>query len=277
MNWPNDIHNKRARIGTAIFMTLLLLFIFFFGLTYLNPPPNSGPVINFGFDEQGAGETASSEQVDEPVQEQQQEVTPPPTESTPVVTDEVTTQDVEEAAVVEKKEDPKPPVEQPKEVKDPPKEDPKPSNDLMDRLNKTKNQQDASKNDGNKSGEGVTSGSGDQGKETGDRKSQSREGQGGPGDGNYRLGGRNALNKVKPPYDCPEEGRVVVKVYVDRSGKVVRAVPGEAIDNGPASTTSASCLYNEAKNAALKTTWQPDPKAKEQQMGYIVYNFVKGN
>ena len=48
-------------------MTLLLLFIFFFGLTYLNPAPNSGPVINFGFDEQGAGETASSEQVDEPV------------------------------------------------------------------------------------------------------------------------------------------------------------------------------------------------------------------
>ena len=43
----------------------------------------------FGFDEQGAGETASSEQVDEPVQEQPQEVTPPPTESTPVVTDAV--------------------------------------------------------------------------------------------------------------------------------------------------------------------------------------------
>ena len=274
MNWPNDIHNQRARVGTAIFMVLLLLFIFFFGLTYLNPPPNNGPVINFGFDEQGAGETASSEQVDEPVEEAQQ--TPPtPAETTPVITDDVTTQDVEEAAVVDKKENPKPPTETPKK-EEKPKEDPKPDTQKLDDLfSKTKNQQDASKNDGNKSGEGVTKGGGDQGKETGDRNSKSRDGQGGPGDGNYRLGGRSALNKVKPPYDCPEEGRVVVKVYVDRSGKVIRAIPGEAISNGPVSTTSASCLFKEAKNAALKTTWQPDPSAKEQQIGYIVYNFFK--
>lgn len=274
MNWPNDIHNKRARIGTAIFMTLLLLFIFFFGLTYLNPPPNSGPVINFGFDEQGAGETASSEQVDEPVQEQQQEVTPPPTESTPVVTDEVTTQDVEDAAVVEKKKDPKPKVETPKKTKEELEQERKKKE--MDALfGKVSNESDASKNDGNKSGEGVTQGGGDQGKETGERNSQSREGQGGPGDGNYLLGGRSALNKVKPKYPCSAEGRVVVKVYVDRSGKVIKAVPGESITNGKSSTTADGCLYNEAKKAALKTTWQPDSKAKEQQIGYIIYNFEK--
>ena len=274
MNWPNDIHNKRARIGTAIFMTLLLLFIFFFGLTYLNPPPNSGPVINFGFDEQGAGETASSEQVDEPVQEQQQEVTPPPTESTPVVTDEVTTQDVEEAAVVEKKEDPKPPVEQPKEVKDPPKEDPKPSNDLMDRLNKTKNQQDASKNDGNKSGEGVTSGGGDEGKVGGDKNSQSRDGIGGPGDG--RLGdGRKIMSKPTPDYPCEEHGRVIVKVYVDKNGDVTRVSAGESIPGGKSSNVFDSCLNKEAEKAAKKTKWQPDPNGGGEKFGYIIYNFEK--
>ena len=68
---------------------------------------------------------------------------------------------------------------------------------------------------------------------------------------------------------------MVVRVYVDRAGKVFKAIPGDAIENGPASTTSASCLLDEAKNAALKTTWQPDPKAKEQQIGYIIYNFSK--
>lgn len=274
MNWPNDIHNKRARVGTALFMTLLLLFIFFFGLTYLNPPPNSGPVINFGFDEQGAGETASSEQVDEPVQEQQQEVTPPPTESTPVVTDEVTTQDVEEAAVVDKKKDPKPKVETPKKTKEELEQERKKKE--MDALfGKVSNESDASKNDGNKSGEGVTEGGGDQGKVDGDRNNQSREGEGGSGDGNYRLGGRRALSKPIPDYICDEQGRVVVKVYVDRNGKVLNAIPGEAIDNGPASNTSASCLLSKAKEAALKTTWQPDSKAKEQQIGYIIYNFSK--
>ena len=273
MNWPNDIHNKRAQLGTAIFMTLLLLFIFFFGLTYLNPPPNSGPVINFGFDEQGGGETASSEQVDEPVQEQQQ-VTPPPTESNPVVADDVTTQDVVDAAVVDKKEDPKPKVETPKKTKEELEQERKKKE--MDALfGKVSNESDASKNDGNQSGEGVTKGGGDQGKETGDKNSNSREGQGGPGDGNYMLGGRSALSRPSPKYPCSAEGRVVVKVYVDRLGKVLNAIPGESIPNGKSSTTADGCLYREAKKAALNTTWQPDSKAKEQQMGYIIYNFAK--
>lgn len=273
MSWPNDIHNKRARIGTAIFMTLLLLFIFFFGLTYLNPAPNSGPVINFGFDEQGAGETASSEQVDEPVQEQQ-EVTPPPTESTPVVTDDVTTQDVEDAAVVEKKKDPKPKVETPKKTKEELEQERKKKE--MDALfGKVSNESDASKNDGNKSGEGVTQGGGDQGKENGDRNSSSREGFGGPGDG--RLGdGRKIMSKPIPDYPCEDEGRVVVKVYVDGSGKVTRAESGAEIPNGKKSTTTSSCLWREAEKAAKKTKWQPDPNGGEDKFGYIIYNFIKG-
>ena len=89
------------------------------------------------------------------------------------------------------------------------------------------------------------------------------------------MGGRNALAKPKPKYICDEDGRVVVRVYVDRNGKVLNAIAGDAITNGPASTTSADCLLSKAKEAALKTTWQPDPNAKEQQIGYIIYNFEK--
>jgi outer membrane biosynthesis protein TonB len=256
-------------------MILLLLFIFFFGLTYLNPPPNSGPEINFGFDETGGGNTASSEQVEQPVEEQSQPTPPQTSEPTPVVDDQVVTQDVVDAAAVSQEET-KPKVkETPEKVEEPVKEEPKPDTKKLDNLfSKTKNQQDASKNDGNKSGEGTTTGGGDQGKVTGDRNSDSREGFGGPGDG--RLGdGRNILAKPRPDYPCDAEGRVVVKVYVDRTGKVVRAIPGESIPNGKASTTADDCLYREAKKAALKTKWQDDANAKEQSYGYIIYNFSK--
>ena len=276
MKFKNDIHNNRARVGATIFAILLLIFIFFFGLTYLNPPPEDGIAINFGYEESGSGNTASSEKVVEPVEKSTQAETTP-TETTPTITDQVATQETIDAPAVEKKEDPKPKTEKVEEKKEPVKEEPKPSNDLLDRLDKTKNQKEASNNDGNKTGEGEKKGGGDQGDPSGDPNSPNREGNGGIGNsGNYRLGTRAALNKPKPAYVCNEEGRVVVKVWVDRSGKVVRAVPGEAIpDGGPASTTAANCLLSKAKEAALKTTWHGDTNAAERQQGYIIYNFSK--
>jgi len=276
MKLKNDIHHNRARAGSTIFAIALLLFIFFFGLTYLNPPPEDGIAINFGYEESGSGNTASSEKVTEPVEKSTQTETTP-TETTPEIIDDVVTQETTDAPAVEKKEEEKQKVEKVEEKKEPVKEEEKkPSNDLLDRLDKTKNQKEASNNDGNKSGEGVKTGGGDQGDPNGDPKSQNREGNGGIGNsGNYRLGNRKALNKPKPDYVCNEEGRVVVKVYVNRSGKVVRAIPGEVIPNGPASTTAANCLLSKAKEAALKTTWHGDPNAAEQQQGYIIYNFSK--
>ncbi len=276
MKLKNDIHNNRARVGATIFAIILLLFIFFFGLTYLNPPPEDGIAINFGYEESGSGNTASSEKVTEPVEKSTQAETTP-TETTPQIIDDVVTQETTDAPAVEKKEDPKPKVEKVEEKKEPVKEEPKkPSNDLLDRLDKTKNQKEASNKEGNKSGEGVKTGGGDQGDPNGDPKSPNRVGNGGIGNsGDYRLGSRKALDQPKPKYICNEEGRVVVKVYVNPSGVVVRAVAGVAIDGGPASTTAAKCLLSKAKEAALKTTWHGDPNAPKEQRGYIIYNFSK--
>lgn len=118
-------------------------------------------------------------------------------------------------------------------------------------------------------GEGDDNQAGDKGKVTGDPNASGYYGVGGDGSGgNYRLGNRKALNKPKPEYDCNEEGKVVVSISVDQSGRVISAEPGIK-----GTTNSAQCLLNRAKEAALKTRFNADNKAPAKQIGAIIYNF----
>ena len=111
--------------------------------------------------------------------------------------------------------------------------------------------------------------SGDKGKVTGDPNASGYYGIRGDGSGgNYRLGNRTALNKAVPDYPCNEQGRVVVSISVDQSGRVIAAQAGKQ-----GTTNSAPCLLNEAKAAALKTTFNADSKAPSKQVGEIIYNF----
>ena len=118
-------------------------------------------------------------------------------------------------------------------------------------------------------GEGDDDQPGDKGKETGDPNASGYYGIGGDGSGgNYRLGNRRALTRPIPEYDCNEEGRVVVTISVDQSGKVISAQPG-----AKGTTNSASCLLSRAKEAALRTKFNSDGKAPAKQVGLIIYNF----
>ena len=74
--------------------------------------------------------------------------------------------------------------------------------------------------------------------------------------------------KVKPDYKCEESGKVIVRVWVNREGHTIKAEPGIR-----GTTESASCLLEEAKIAALKTTWTPYIDAPDIQIGQITYNF----
>ena len=265
-----DKDQRNGLIGTLIFHSILFILFLFLGLSYYDPKPEAGVLINFGYAEDGFGEEAvvSNE-------------SPSTTSSTSNAEESVKTQDWQDAPTISsseesqtKKEEDKPektdtPTET-QEKKPVEKPDPKPSNALQSILDNTKNSQSG--------GEGVTQGGGDQGKENGDPRSSNRIGDGGGGgngDGNYLLGNRLALAKPKPNYPCSDEGRVVVKIYVNQSGKVVRAIAGERIPGGAASTTTSSCLYDQAKKAAMQTTWEADGSAPDQQSGYIVYNFKR--
>ncbi|NND89161.1 MAG: energy transducer TonB [Flavobacteriaceae bacterium] len=261
-------HKKKSMTITVILHVLILLLLFFVGLTYLDPPPENGIAVNFGTTETGSGDVQPTEKIKSaPV------TTPPPPVAQPraEIREEVVTQDTEDAPVI-KKEEPKKvqqetPITPPK--KTPPKKpEPKPDKTTSDALSSLIN---GPKSDGTaKGGEGNDSTSGDKGDPTGDPNASSYygTGKGLDGDGNYLLGGRKALNKEKFVQDCNEAGIVVVSIEVDRNGKVISATPGVR-----GTTNNSRCLTEPAKRAALATRFNRDDKAPAKQIGKIVYNF----
>lgn len=262
----NNKDKRKGLLGTIV-LHLALFFIFLFmGLTYYEPKPEDGIVINFGYSATGMGDQSDGAEA---------AVTTTPETTTPTETQEANTDDAQDPVMTQDAID-APSVstkssKQTEPVKETPKvEEQKPSNELSDLLNQVDNTKPG--------GEGVAGGAGDQGDPTGDPDSPNRTGGGGGGNGgsgNYMLGNRKALEKPAPEYQCADEGRVVVKIYVDRNGKVNRAIPGDKVPGGAATTTTSSCLFEKAKAAAIRTTWQADDDAPTLQIGYIIYNFKK--
>ncbi len=87
----------------------------------------------------------------------------------------------------------------------------------------------------------------------------------------FGLAGRSLASKGSVTPDCNEEGRVVVAITVDRSGKVIAADPGVK-----GSTNNAPCLLAPAKATAFMYQWAPDAQAPENQIGFVVINFKLG-
>ena len=115
--------------------------------------------------------------------------------------------------------------------------------------------------------QGISSGTGDQGKPNGSPNSNNYIGNGG-GNGNYNLAGRSSVTLPRPDYSSNEQGTVVITIWVDREGKVTRA---EYQPKG--SNTSNGYLVNQARNAALRARFNPDPAAPDEQRGTITYIF----
>lgn len=267
---------RRGIIGTVVFHTALLILFIFLGLTYYEPKPEEGIVINFGNSETGMGDQADGAQ--QPQAQPSQPQTTTETEETPTDNAEnpIQTQNVTDAPAVEKKR------KKPVEKKKPTPEELEQQRQERERQEKQRqlDERFGKVSDAKAGGEGEKQGAGDQGDPSGDPNSTSRTGganggNGSGGTGNYLLSGRKALSKPAPDYACADEGRVVVKIYVDRNGAVTQAIPGEKVPGGAATTTTSSCLYDRAKAAATRTTWQGDADAPALQIGYIIYNFTK--
>jgi protein TonB len=264
-------HKRKSAAITAIILLLMLFAIFNYGLKYLDPPEEYGLVINFGDSDVGSGEPVENtkralnqQEVEKEEVVEEVKVMPNDTSKEEVVTDEAS----KEITVVEKKEVKKVPV---KEVvkKEVPKEipKPKPSKETTDALNSLLN---GNSSDGNPKGEGDDKKEGVKGNQNGDPNSTKYYGNEGTGSGgNYNLAGRKALSKPIEQPDCQEEGIVVVRITVDKNGKVISAVAGIK-----GSTNTAACLLKPAKEAALRTTWNADEKAPANQTGTIIYKFT---
>lgn len=118
------------------------------------------------------------------------------------------------------------------------------------------------------SGQGVTYGDGNQGTTTGTAGAE-RYGLGGGEGISFDLTGRSAVNITKPTYPGQEEGVVVVRITVDKYGRVTKAEPGVK-----GSTSMEPELLNAAKSAALSTRFNQDNEAPALQTGTITYHFM---
>ena len=261
----NNKRDKRKGWATTISVHILLLLLFsIYGLSYSDPPPEMGIPINFGYDDQGGGNSvaAPAEPLETPV-----------VAATEAVTETAVTQDIVDAVALpdepekSKPEEVKPPEPTPTPEPVKPEPDQQPDNNLLRATRPSS--QTAKSQPSTGSGQGRTTGGGDLGKPTGSLGSQG-EGLGGNGNsGNYQLGNRIAQVMPEPTYDCAGEGVVIVKVYVNRSGKVVK------VEGGQRGTTAPSCLIKRAETAAKLTTWEGDPSAPELQTGSITYRFSR--
>lgn len=263
-------------VGTILFHLLILAAFIFFGLTTPLPlPGEEGVEVNLGNFSEGMGE------VQRPVISESATPPPPQPQKPPeeVVEEENITQDIEEAPmlepeVTEKKEEkdevPEEPIEEEIEeevVEEPKKEPEKPKVDPRALYTGKKEQGTETSN------EGITGKPGDQGMPTGTPEPKTYTGPGGEGEGvSYSLGGRGALRLPKPEYKSKEQGKVVVDIWVDKTGRVVRAEAGAKGTN-----ISDLELREQARQAALQSTFSPDPNAPDLQRGTITYNFIRLN
>jgi len=261
MSLFNTIHKRKSAIKTAIVMALLVLSFFFVGMQYLEPPLEMGIEVNFGTSDTGSGDIQPMEPIESEPEPEEAVAEEAPEETTDKVEDVVTQETEEEAPVVTPK--PKPEKPKPKPVK------PKPDATTSDAVNSILNGQNS---DGtNSQGEGDDQSGGDKGQIDGNPYANSYYG-GGTGNGRgYGLNGRNKTTNQKFTQDCNEEGRVVVKIEVDRQGKVINAVPGVK-----GSTNTNPCLLDPAKRTALSYRFNADSKAPSKQIGFILINFTLG-
>ena len=277
---------KKSFLITVSLFALLFLMLFFFGLSYLDPATEQGIAINFGTTDVGSGavQTQKKVKISPKSTAETSEVTSTDNETSKSTTaseeiEKVITQNTEEAPLVKSTKEIKnkqnsknsdkavskdKPVEK-KEIKVIEKKPDANTKNILDSfLNGAKQNGDTT------TGEGNDTENGDKGKPDGDPKAKAYygTGKGLDGDGNYRLGGRKALNKERKIPNCNETGIVVVKIIVNQEGKVIQAYPGIK-----GTTNTAPCLIQPAKTAALATKFNSDSDAPAKQIGSIVYEF----
>ncbi len=295
-------HKKKSFTLTTLLLSVLLLLLFYIGLTYLDPPEESGIAINFGTMDIGSGKVQPKEKIrsepldipetpnePEQVQEKIEEVLEQKPVEEEVVekespTEKLITQESEESIKIKQQRESKRKADEAAERKK--AEAARVAREKREAEERKLAEQEAKKkkldalmggigkSDGNDSGsEGDDNKAGDKGNPAGNPYATSYYGApgSGSGTGGYGLNGRSLVSKGKVQQECNEDGRVVVRIVVDKNGKVIKATPGVK-----GTTNNAPCLLEPARKTAFLHKWNLDAKAPTQQIGFVVVNFKLG-
>jgi len=288
-------HKRKSFIVTTLVHVVILLLLFYLGLDSIHSEEEEGIALNFGTTSLGSGvqqnqRFKSTFSKSESVVKQTFSKT---NKADSKLKEEIVTQEVFEAPVIEKKKreifsekpietlnkENKPTLEEKsgegvkKEIKDQEiqkKPAPKPDKSTLDIL-KLFSKGSKGKNEERRHGDGTDTEVGDKGKAKGDPYANSYYGKPGFGGLGYGLNGRGRPTNSIVKQSCNEAGIVVVEIVVDRSGKVIKAVPGVK-----GTTNNTPCLLDPAKKTALTFRWKADPNAPEKQIGFVEINFSLG-
>ncbi len=309
MSFLDTRHKKKSFTLTTLLLSVLLLVLFYIGLTYMDPPIENGISVNFGTTDFGSGqvqpkEKIRSEPLDTPPVEptKQEELVEEVVEEEPekvlekeAPAEKILTKESEEAIKIKQANEAKKRAEDAAKAEQKRKDDAikrekakaaKLAQQKRDAEEKARKEQEAkkkkldelmgglNKSDGTASGsEGDDNRAGDKGQPDGDPYATSYYGSpgSGSGTGGYGLNGRSLVSKGKVPQECNESGRVVVKIIVDKNGRVVSATPGVK-----GTTNNNPCLLEPAKKTAFLHKWNLDSNAPSQQVGFVVVNFKLG-
>ncbi len=312
MSFLDTRHKKKSFTLTTLVLSVLLLVLFYIGLTYMDPPEDNGISVNFGTTEFGSGlvqpqEKIRSEplnippvepvkqEVQEEVVEEIQEELPEEVTSKETPSEKVLTQENEEAIKIKKAEEAKKRAENAALAEQKRKEDAlkrekakaaKIAQQKREAEEKARREQEAKKkefdemtdglykSDGNASGsEGDDNRAGDKGQPDGDPYATSYYGSPGSGSGTGGYG-LNGRSLVN-------KGKV--KQECNEAGRVVVKIVvdknGNVISATPGvkgTTNNSPCLLEPAKKTAFKHKWNLDSNAPSQQIGFVVVNFKLG-
>jgi TonB family protein len=293
-------YKAQGFIGTTIFHIIVLIFLMIFGLSAI-PKEEEGVLVNLGDSRIGWGKQEPKKAVAQ--SNPKPKTTPPPVSVPKKVTptkEQIKTQDYDEAPEVKSEEQKKKEeaekqkrleeerirkeqerlkreeeerIRKAEEERKRKEEEERKKQEEIERQKKAINsnvKNALGKSSGTSTSEGENKGSGNQGYVTGDPNSKNRSGSGlgSKGDG-FQLAGRSLVGSLqKPTFKGNEEGIVVIRIKVDRNGKVVNA---EYTLKG--STLQGNEFITSAKKAALKTRFNADPKAPAFVYGTITYHF----
>ncbi len=265
----------------AVFVALLLFLIWYTMITPNPPFPLSGggggTEINFGTYNEGTGNVENDGIGDATSVVDKTEVMPPtPNENHENILTSETGEDVQIKET-------KPTIENHQTVITPTKPivvvKPKTAAEILaEKFNKNKGKNGGGDgnsghagNDGSPDGNPNTNGTGGTGGGTGGGDGNGNGPGKGPGNGGYgfSLSGRAVVTPPPLSKDTKEEGRVVVEITVDKTGKVIKADP-----NGRGTTTNSAILKAKARQAALATKFNVSGDFEEQKGTItIVFSF----
>lgn len=314
MSFLDTRHKKKSFTLTTLLLSVLLLILFYIGMTYMDPPEENGISVNFGTTDFGKGqvqpkekirsepldtppvEPTKQEEIEESVAEEEVvEEVPEEAVAKESPSEKVLTQENEEAIKIKQAKEAQKRVEDAAKAEQKRKEDAvkrekakaaKIAQQKKDAEEKARQEQLAKKKEldelmgGLNKSDGTASGSEGNDDRAGDKGQPDGDPYatsyyGSPGSGSGTGGyGLNGRSLVN-------KGKVLQEC--NEAGRVVVKIivdkNGNVISATPGvkgTTNNNPCLLDPAKKTAFKHKWNLDSKAPSQQVGFVVVNFKLG-